>query len=482
MSDRELRDRAEARRFLAQGLWLQRATPPRAATVRPALGWLMELAAGGEPLPPVALVGDVGHLTLGRDREDWGARELPAVPGWPAGTLRAYEDHVLGRLDADRTIARAADALARYEGRDRSRGLAFVLDRLRRRAKFGGVLLNPAAIKGLIEAEPEGVLAEGWESLERDGPMPVLRELTDGLVAAARDMAEALGPEDVFELEHGTALAPFAQRVGLRQVLRAAADFEAAAPTERPRRSGRRHEVPTRVLDEDTYPVGGFSSISTRGSIESLLHSQLAFMERDERPDLFDIKYVRDELLYYARDENQFLRRRRTFLFALAPDLAEARVKDAGLPVQRIVLLLGFLVAAVRTLTAWLGEDALTFEFLFPEGNDGDALAAERALLEMVLREPIALGMASIQPLPPAAPALADRCTARARRSLCHCLTMAAGEPPSPAAEGTSVARLRLDGPCPAIGFDANAPSRVEAGDPAEGWRVALASFLEEWA
>ena len=62
---------------------------------------------------------------------------------------------------------------------------------------------------------------------------------------------------------------------------------------------------PTRALDEDTYPVGGFTSISTRGSIESLLHSQLAYMETDERPDLFDIKFLRDELLYYARDENQ---------------------------------------------------------------------------------------------------------------------------------------------------------------------------------
>ena len=40
-------------------------------------------------------------------------------------------------------------------------------------------------------------------------------------------------------------------------------------------------EVPTRILDEDIYPVGGFTSLSNRGSIESLLHSQLAYMETD---------------------------------------------------------------------------------------------------------------------------------------------------------------------------------------------------------
>ena len=480
MADPELRDQAEARRFVAQGLWLQRATPPRAATVRPALGWLMELAAGGEPLPPVALVADVGHLVLGRGREGGGPRDLPAVPGWPAGLIRAYEDHVLGRLDADPTVARAADALGRYKGRDRARGLAFVVERLRQRARFGGVLLNPAAIKALIEAEPEAVLAEGWESLERDGPMPILRDASAGLVAAAREMAEALGPEDVFELEHGTALAPFGERVALRQVLRAAADFEAAAAPNRPRRSPRRDEVPTRVLDEDTYPVGGFSSISTRGSIESLLHSQLAYMEPAGRPDLFDIKYVRDELLYYSRDENQFLRRRRTFLFALAPDLALARVKDAGLPVQRIILLLGWLVAAVRKLMAWLGEDALAFEFLFLPGADGDSLEPERALVESVLREPIALGMATTALLPAAE--LAARYAARARRSVCHGLAIAAAESPPPRGDPPPFARLRLDGPRPALGFDDAAPAEPEADDALDAWRAALDDLLARWA
>src|SRR6185295_9713646 len=101
-------------------------------------------------------------------------------------------------------------------------------------------------------------------------------------------------------------------------------------------------------------PVGGFSSLSTRGTIESLLHSQLAFMEKEDRPDLFDMKFLRDELLYYARDENQFLRRRRTFIFALFPDLRHTRVKDPALPYQRGILLLGLVLVMVRRLSDWL--------------------------------------------------------------------------------------------------------------------------------
>jgi hypothetical protein len=149
----EIHSAAEARRFLAQGLWLQRVAAPGAATVGPALRWALEAASGGEPLPPVGVVADIGHLVLGAGR-DTGAGAVavvaghgaPEVPGWPAGLARRYEDLVLGKLDADGSIARASDALSRYRGRDRDRGLAFVLDQLRRRAGLGGVLLNPAAV------------------------------------------------------------------------------------------------------------------------------------------------------------------------------------------------------------------------------------------------------------------------------------------------------------------------------------------------
>src|ERR1700676_1675885 len=99
-----------------------------------------------------------------------------------------------------------------------------------------------------------------------------------------------------------------------------------------------------------------------------------------ERPDLFDVKFLRDELLYYSRDENQFLRRRRAFVFALYPDLTATRFKDPDLPYQRGVLLLALLTTAVRKLSEWLSTDALTFEVLFIGEGEDEPLAAERAL------------------------------------------------------------------------------------------------------
>ena len=59
------------------------------------------------------------------------------------------------------------------------------------------------------ESPPEEILNQGWESLRQEGVQPLLHDLYESLITASRRMAEALAPEDIFELEHGTALAEF---------------------------------------------------------------------------------------------------------------------------------------------------------------------------------------------------------------------------------------------------------------------------------
>jgi hypothetical protein len=480
----KLRDLDEARLFLAQGLWLQRVRAPSAAMVRPALRWALEIVSEGNPLLPIGFVADLGHAALGADWEAKSGREAVQVPGLPPGLTRTYEDYILGKLYADWTFSRASDVLRRVQGeeqeRDQARGIDFILNQFRARAEFDGVELSPAVIKGLLETSPQEVLAQGWSSLSQDGLLPFLKELYDSLIASSRRIAEVLAPEDVFELEHGTALAEFGERFALRQVLQATSRLEATLPARRIHPLAGRQEVPTRVLDEDTYPVGGFSSLSNRGTIESLLHSQLALMERDERPDLFDVKFLRDELLYYSRDENQFLRRRRSFVIALFPDLLQTRVKDPRLPYQRGILLLALLVVVVRRLSDWLSTDALVFEFLFLGKPNGDeALTRERKLLEMLFREQIETGTVVIKPEVPAG-ALAQECAERARRSLCHCLTLSTRDRPFEVPD-TVVTRLSLDGPCPALGAGDEEPIYPEGEEPFDVWTGVLLELLRRW-
>jgi hypothetical protein len=481
MTTHIIRDSFDARRLLAQGLWWQRVLPPSAATVRPILSWAKEAAAGGQPLPPIGFIADLGHVALGEDWESRSGRESVNVPNLPINVVRTYEDHVLGKIYADWTFARASDALRHYpKGRDQARGLAYFLEQFRERARFDGVELSLGVINTLLEVPPEELLTEGWESLRQEGPHPLLPELYDSLIQASRRTAEVLGPEDIFDLERKSALEELGQRLAHRQVLRAAGGLEATLPKHKIKPLARRMEVPTRILDEDAYPVGGFTSLSNRGSIESLLFSQLAYMEpdRSQHPDLFDTLYLMDELLYYSRDENQFLRRRRTFVLALAPDLVETRFKDFELPYQRGVMLLGLLYVLVRKLTEWLSTDALNFQVLFLGEGEADPLANERAILEKLFYEEIALDVVHLERHAPGK--LAKSCEDWARKSMVHIL-MVGVRPGLMEAKDTVTTRLAIDGPRPSLGDGTGELNPVEGDDASDAWANALQGLLMRW-
>lgn len=479
MNVEELRDLDDARRYLLQSLWLQRVTKPAGVRVKPALEWSLEIVSNGHLLPPPGFVADIGHVAFGVDPSAQ-AKEAAHVPHWPGGLARSYEDHVLGKFYADWTFERASDALRRYQGRDRAKGLDYVVKQFRDRAGVGGVELSPAVVRGLMTANPDELLAQGFESWDRDGPHPVLVRQYEELVSAARKSAEVLGPEDVIALEQRTALADMGQYVAHRQILQQTAKLEARLPVRPVRPLAGRKEVPTRVHDEDQYPVGGYTSIANRGGIESLLHSQLAYMEPDAGPDLFDVKFVRDELFYYSRDENQFLRRRRAFVFVLAPDLTNARFKDATLPAQRIVLACAAVLALVRRLADWLSTDALRFELLFPMRGEAKPLGDEAKLFEILLLELRERGVAAV--LHPAGLAESAKHIAGLTRSAQVQVLAVGAEVPDLDVDGAVVAKLGVHGPRPVLidGHGATADLEDEE-DPAEAWAEAVLRVLQLW-
>jgi vWA domain found in the FtsH ternary systems len=349
-----------------------------------------------------------------------------------------------------------------------------------------------------------------------------VEDLLRSLIDCVRGRAEVLEEADNIELESGSALDEEADRMAFRQVVTASSLLENSLPRHRVRPLPRRQEVPTRVLDEDAYPVGGFSSLSNRGSIESLLHSQLAYIDDGaDEPDLFDIKYLRDELLFYSRDENQFLRRRRTFVVAFYPDLARAiRFKDAELSYQRGILLLGLLHVVVRKLSEWLSTDALVFELVFvvPEGDplvfpldtefdllarlfreqatngsvvfdvlflagkDASQSESQQAELEEMrrdLRSRLPRGPIRFETVP-SLEAIEVLCSQRARRSLCHCLALSAS-PQKLEPLDTVVTHCTIDGPAPLLGGTYEKPTLPEGEDAFEQWCSALREVLARW-
>jgi len=391
----ELRDSEESRVYLLDAFFLQRASRLGLASLKAGLELALEIASEGQPLLPTGVLLDFTTVAFGTESSKF-SRDYPSYPGWPPALLRQYEDHVLARLNSDWSFERASDALRRYQGRDRNRGLAYALKQFRHRSKLGGVEVSPAVIRNLLQASASDLLAKTSERLAERGPMPLLKEQYEQLIAAARRTPELLGAEDIQAIEQRTALADMGEYVAHRQIVQTSARMEAALPHRPVKALAGRKEVPTRVHDDDQYPVGGYSSLSNRGSIESLLHSQLAYMEPIERPDLFDVKYIRDELFYYARDENQFLRRRRVFAFIFEPSLIEARFKDSELPCQRIVMVQSFVVALIHRLAEWLTADAIRFEILFPAQKERTPLLQEWKLFNTIFQEMRSAGTVEI--------------------------------------------------------------------------------------
>lgn len=469
----EIRDSDLARALVLESLATTRLAQRGSATWQQGVRVALEVASHGAPLLPVGFLADLAHVLTAP------VEELPAAPTLGMSTqpawVQRYEDYVLGKLFADSSLERAASAVLRYQGREQDQAIAFVGEQIRQRAQLPGIVLSPGVLRLLAQMPIERLV----ETVSQTPAAPEVADLQDQqyeqLIGGVRDVGDLLGGEDLFELEHRTAIAPAGERLALRQVLSARETLLEGVSRNPPRHAARAREVPTRLLDENAYPVGGFSSISTRGTIESLLHSQLAYMEPagSERPDMFDIKFLRDELLYYARDENQFFRRRRTFLFVLLPELLNIRVKDQGLPYQRLVLTLGIILAAIERLLAWLGDEALTFQVLLLE-DATRSLAREADLMRLVLREQIANGTASVEFVPRSE--LHARAQAAARQSLCQMMLLGLKERRVDGGEA-STTQIVLDRATPTI-VDQQTAWHSEA-TALEAWREALQKLLE---
>lgn len=477
----EARNFDRARAPLAHGLARSFAAgPANPELARATLEWLMELAKREAPLPPPALVADLGRLIL-----EPGAARRPLereASGEEAALLRRYADVVWGRLASDPSIARAGDALRRYPTADFPRGLAFLVERLWDRVGWVGWRVGPAVLKEWLALRP-GELIEELERVRDEEPRPdALDEITLDLVRKFRDAPELLGPEDVFEIESGTALAEFGLRLALRQTLRQAGAFLRASEGRLPRPRGSRREVSSRLFEEDAYPVGGFSSLSNRGTMESLLQSQLAYMETDdsERPDLFDVKYVRDELLYYARDENAFLRARRAIVFRFLEPLGRGRHKDPGVPYQRVVMALALAIALVRRLQERLREESLRFLLLLPPVAASERLDDEAELLERILRDQIANQSVEIRRETGLDADLEKLLGALSARNLVHVVEFGASDPASPLADD-DWRRIGLSKPSPELAVGKGILRAIPAETPLDAWAKLQESLLDDW-
>lgn len=408
--------REEASDWIAAGLCLSRVIAPGEAAATRSGPWILATIGERLDIPPAGVVADIGALLFGESLE----ASRSAGGGTVAGTaddpalataIRRYEDAVLGRLAADARLVSAGFAVARLPEKMHAQAVGILVAGILARLEYDAAIeVPPGIVRALTEKTPRQTAQRGFASLRDDADLR--KRLTEGysaLVRCAQRSRDLLGDADLFALENLTVLGSLTQRLAVADVVRSQEVIHSALPRRVPRRRRRDGTSATKLEDESVYPVGGFASMSTSGSLENLVTSELIYMDPPKKKvagepaavadvDLFDMRYVEGELLYYTRDEGIFVRQRRLVILAVDPDLVRARVKDAGLPWQRVVIALGILVVVTKKLVELLGDEALAVRvvFLHEDANARRVLDDEMALAGLLLREWREKGMVEV--------------------------------------------------------------------------------------
>lgn len=255
--------------------------------------------------------------------------------------------------------------------------------------------LNPAMMRGFaIKSDRYDVyLNESQFATEIDVEHPFSMVLTKTLETVSQSMrwSELLQEEDLFELAHWEQLSTEHLRIGCRQLIevdRRLGEIDITRVSVHEPES----EVETAFIDETTVPTGGVAGLTNRGSIESMVVSELAYMEDGPGINLFDLRFLEGEILYYLRDAGTLRRKRRTVHFVLDMDKLFS-VKSPGFDYQFSVLAQGLALRILRDVFTIFEADAVEahFHYVAPE-KQHEAVRKEVNLLEVLLEDAIKHG------------------------------------------------------------------------------------------
>tara|TARA_R110002096_G_scaffold42143_2_gene113521 strand:- start:45646 stop:47121 length:1476 start_codon:yes stop_codon:yes gene_type:complete len=402
LSTAQFRDRKLAIQWIAAGHSLTRLPQGSGANSGGMPMWIPDLLAEHGSLPPVGVVTDIGQLFAGRSLRE--TAPLPAVSPRLRSALRSYEDHVLGRLGASPVFETIRDTYCSLSPELQGRATTILIQRFLGRIGFeSGASVSLGLVRNLVRAPKEETMHSGLEALSESGiVVDAIAEAFEELTQKARRCSALLDGADVFLVENVEVLGELTQRLFIEQLAEVEARFRAGLPKRlKARRKPLQGKVSTSLAAEEEYPAGGFSSISTSGSLENLVISELIYMEDDaasaeQNVDLFDLRYAEGELLYYTRDDAVFLRDHRVIQFVFEPSLVHARTKDEHMSWQRLVVALGLVACAIERLSDWLGDSGLLIRLAFVEDEGRSPLDSERGVLSLLAKDWIERGMVEV--------------------------------------------------------------------------------------
>ncbi len=474
---------AQLRNLLAAGLWLQRLNEPSPEVVSRAVAWVSQFASEYECLPPVGLLADWVSLLVPE-----GPGQPPASPEvawWPAELRRFYEDAVLGRMAGDSGVLAASDALRRLDARHRASAVVWLLGRIGQRIQWPTISVNPAVVRGLCGEDPNRLLDAGWAMWSTPGGADSVAQAHRQAAQRILELPKLLDDATLDELRSGGSAAGSGERLALRQLRDAIEHLEADRPRlPRARGASQAAWQAHHLADESSFPMGGYATLAARGPLESLLPSQLAYMEPDQRPDLFDVAFLHNELLYYSRDESPAFRPRVLGVVSLASDLVDTRIKDPGLPSQRIVWIVAAVVVAIRQLVAGYGREGSRGVGGVPgavpaAGGRAGVLEPETGWMRRLLAREIAAGVVTLLESPeatwPEQYARLGRRGGAARVVECRCQPQTNRHVESPRCG------LQFASPQPTLEGEPLGRLLPDSGDAWSPWRELVARILAWW-
>ena len=366
-----------------------------------ALAWLRLLWGEGDDHLPLTLVHDFGHVLLrGAATSVTSGRDLAR---WPRAERRlrlSYEDRVVTRWLMDPSVLEAHVAVAGLPPDVRVAAVAHAV---------GLALAEPLRAADLptgnaahLRAHEVALTAELPEPGGQWETEPEWRDAAGGWLEAAMRAAPGapvFDDADLWELAHFADLPSESARIALRDLHAMRRRAGAVSPGVAGRVRRRAQEVPVEEETADSFPAGGFDAISQRGRFENLVRTEIVYVgvAASHTIDLFDLRHVQGELLYYTRDESPLLDARRTFSLVLdAPFVL--REKHAALPTQTLVMAEGFALSLHADLARVFGAHSLTVHWRWcaREVDDLDVADEEQGLVGLVLAAEVAHGRADL--------------------------------------------------------------------------------------
>ncbi|HAA55560.1 MAG TPA: hypothetical protein DCE42_12435 [Myxococcales bacterium] len=366
------------------------------------LNWYRPLAGQGHYHLPFFLVMDLGLLLeYGFETPFASEQEYQQWPEAQRAPRLRYENELLGRLLQEPNVQSILEFLQLHK--DRQQRIQRLLELLMRSIAPHyprEVLVNPAHLRNF---RPQAIqlsdIAEHQVQFEafierEDYFMSTLTQFLDNVSKHVR-WSEILREEDIFEIEHWDVLNTEDLRIGCRQILeieRMLGEIDARQIAI----ADEGADVETAFVDETHYPTGGLSELTNRGSFENLVLSELVYIEDGPEVDLFEVRFVENELLYYLRDSGQLRRKRRSIHLIIDLDTT-FQLKSSGYDYQFSILAQGFLLRIARDLFKVFEHDAVQFHFHYVTGEqDTEAIEREIEIMRLLLADEVQHGWVTL--------------------------------------------------------------------------------------